>query len=80
MSKGKNGGGTHHIVPNPTGGWDVRRGGSSRSSGHFDIKQDAVDRGRQISRNAETELKIHNRDGRIGQSDSHGHDPRNIKG
>ena len=71
---------THHVVPNPEGGWDIRRGGSSRSSGHFDVKKDAVGRAREISRNAETELKIHNRDGRIAQSDSHGHDPRNIKG
>jgi hypothetical protein len=58
--------GTHHVVPNPQGGWDVRRGGADRAAGHFDHKTDAVDRGREISRNAGTELKIHNRDGRIG--------------
>jgi hypothetical protein len=79
MAEGKKPG-THHVVPNTDGGWDVRRGGASRSSGHFDTKQEAVQRGREISRNAETELKIHNRDGRIAQSDSHGNDPRNIKG
>jgi hypothetical protein len=39
-----------------------------------------MDSAREISRNAHTELKIHNLDGRIGQSDSHGHDPRKIKG
>jgi uncharacterized protein YdaT len=72
--------GTHHVVPNSEGGWDVKRGGARRSSGHFDTKQAAVDRGREISRNAHTEFKIHNRDGRIAQSDSHGNDPRNIKG
>lgn len=71
----RKGGRTHHVVPNPSGGWDVRRGGASRSSGHFDIKRDAVDRGRQISRNAGTEFKVHNRDGRISRSDSHGNDP-----
>ena len=79
MAEGKKPG-THHVVPNAGGGWDVRRGGASRSSGHFDTKQEAVQRAREISRNAETELKIHNRDGRIAQSDSHGNDPRNIKG
>ena len=72
--------GTHHVVPNPGGGWNVRRGGAERASGHFDTKQEAIDRGREISRNASTEFKIHNRDGRISQSDSHGNDPRNIKG
>jgi hypothetical protein len=79
MAKGK-GSGTHHIVPNPGGGWDVRRGGADRASGKFDTKREAIDRGREMSRNAETEFKIHNRDGRIGQSDSHGNDPRTIKG
>lgn len=72
---------THHIVPNSdAGGWDIRRGGSQRSSGHFDTKQQAIDAGREISRNQGTEMKIHNRDGRISSSDSHGNDPRNIKG
>lgn len=65
----------HHIVPNPDGGWDVKRNGADRASGHFETKQEAVDRGRQISRNQETELIIHNRDGQISQSDSHGNDP-----
>ena len=35
---------THHVVPNPGGGWDVRRGGSERASLHADIKREAVDR------------------------------------
>ncbi|KAB2800013.1 DUF2188 domain-containing protein [Brucella anthropi] len=78
-SPGK-GGTTHHVVPDPDGGWNVKRGGASRSSGHFDTKQQAVDRAREISRNAQSELKIHNQDGKIAQSDSHGNDPRNIKG
>lgn len=66
---------THHVVPNRNGGWDVKRGGSNRSSGHFDTKREAVERGREISRNAGTELKIHNLNGRISGSDSHGNDP-----
>ena len=80
MSNSKRGPGTHHVVPHDGGGWDIRRGGAERVSGHFPTRAQAVDRARQISRNAGTELKIHNLDGRIGQSDSHGHDPRNIKG
>jgi hypothetical protein len=54
---------THHVVPNPSGGWDVRRGGASRASAHTDTKREAVDRGREISRNEDTELRIHNRAG-----------------
>ena len=66
---------THHVVPNPDGGWDVKRGGGQRASSHHDTKRDAIDQAREVSRNQETELRIHNRDGRIAQSDSHGGDP-----
>jgi len=71
---------THHVVPNPQGGWDVRRGGAERSSGHFENKDSAISAGRDISRNQGTELRIHNRDGRIAISDSHGHDSFPPKG
>ncbi|MFW5871769.1 MAG: DUF2188 domain-containing protein [bacterium] len=66
---------THHIVPNPSGGWDVKKGGSDRSSGHFRTKQEAEDKGRQISRNQNSELVIHGKDGKIQRTDSHGNDP-----
>lgn len=72
---------THHVVPNKErGGWDVRRGGADRASGHYDSKQDAVDAGRQISQNQHTEFRIHNKDGRIASSDSHGNDSYPPKG
>lgn len=72
MNKGPK---SHHVVPNPGGGWDVKRGGASRASTHHDTKREAIDRGREISRNQNTEFRIHNRDGKIARSDSHGNDP-----
>ena len=77
MSKGPK---THHVVPNPGGGGDVKRGGGERASSHHDTKRDAIDNARQISRNQGTELRIHNKDGRISSSDSHGGDPFPPKG
>jgi len=77
---GKKGPDSHHVVHNPSGGWDVKRAGGQRASGHFDTKQEAVDYGRGVSRNQGTELRIHNMNGRIGQSDSHEHDPNPPKG
>lgn len=77
MSKGPK---THHVVPNPDGGWDVKRGGGQRASSHHDTKREAIDQARGVSRNQDTELRIHNRDGRIAQSDSHGGDPFPPKG
>jgi len=73
-------GGTTHVVPAQQGGWNVKQGGAQRATGHFDTKVDAVAAGRVSSRARESELKIHNRDGKIAQSDSHGHDPRSTKG
>ena len=77
MSKGSK---SHHVVPNPEGGWDVKRGGAQRASSHHETKQDAISRGREISRNQSSELRIHNKNGRIAQSDSHGNDPFPPKG
>jgi hypothetical protein len=77
MTKGPD---SHHVVPNSNGGWDVKRGGAARSSGHFDTKAEAVQSGREISRNQGTEFRIHNRDGKIASSDSHGHDPNPPRG
>ena len=70
-----------HVVPNKDkGGWDVKRSGNSRSSGHFDTKSEAENRAREISRNASDELVVHNKDGRISRKDSHGNDPHPPRG
>lgn len=76
----KNGPDTHHIVPSAGGGWDVKRGGSDRASSHHDTKQSAIESGRALSQRQGTEFRIHNRDGRIASSDSHGNDPHPPKG
>ena len=33
----------HHVVPNPDGGWDVKRENAKRSSGHYDTKKEAME-------------------------------------
>ncbi|MFZ4524286.1 MAG: DUF2188 domain-containing protein [Chlorobium sp.] len=71
MSKVK----SHHVVPNSSGGWDVKKSNSQRVSVHSENKKQAVTLGREISRNQGTEFVIHGRDGRIQQKDSHGNDP-----
>lgn len=72
---GSNKGKSVHVVPDGEGGWQIKRPGAERSSGNFDRKNDAVDRARDISRNQDGELVIHNRDGKIARKDSHGNDP-----
>lgn len=65
----------HHLVPNPDGGWDVRRNGAERASIHADTKAEAEKAGRDLSRNQKTEFVIHGQDGKIQSADSHGNDP-----
>jgi hypothetical protein len=77
MSRGPK---THHVVPNADGGWNVKRGGADRASSHHSTKQEAIDSARSVSRNQGTELRIHNKDGRIASSDSHGRGPNPPKG
>lgn len=44
----------YHVVPNSDrGGWDLRREGADRASGHFDRKSEAMDRGRDLARERE---------------------------
>ncbi len=66
---------TRHVVPNPSGGWDSKKGGAERASKHFDIKKQAEDYSRDLSRREKSELVIHGKDGVIQRSDSHGNDP-----
>jgi Uncharacterized protein conserved in bacteria (DUF2188). len=66
---------SHHVVHNPQGGWDVKKGGADRASAHCETKIEAIKIGREISQNQKSEFLIHNLNGKIGSADSHGHDP-----
>lgn len=70
---------SHHVVPHDDQ-WAVRRSGSDRVSGVFNTQQEAIDAGRTISRNQDTELFIHRPNGQIRDRDSHGNDPESSKG
>lgn len=71
-------GNNRHVVPNPNGGWDVVKPRGQRVSSHHDTQGEAIDRGREIVRNAGGgEVRIHGRDGKIRDSDTvpPGNDP-----
>lgn len=62
-----------HTVPNPAGkGWVNKLGGEEVS--HHRLKETAVNQGRKIAIENQTEHAIHNRDGRIGRKNSYGGD------
>jgi len=68
------------IEPRPDGRWAVQTNGTRRADSLHDRKRDAVRRGRELAENKQTELVIKNETGRIAAKDSHGSDPRKIKG
>jgi len=70
---------THHVVSNPNSGWNLKKGGGKKSIKHFETKQEAINYGREVSRNQNSELVIHGQDGKIQNSDSHGNDPCPLK-
>jgi hypothetical protein len=66
---------THHVVPSPSGGWGVKKGGATRAAKIFDTKKEAESFAREVSIRAKSELVVHRRDGTIQRKDSHGRDP-----
>ena len=69
----------YHVIPNPNGGWSVKKAGSHRASRKFDTKSSALRYGREISKDRETVLYIHDRDGRILERRSYRRDPLPVK-
>jgi len=68
------------VEPRTDGRWAVQTDGASRADSLHGSKGDAVKRGRQLAGNKHTELVIKNASGRVSGKDSHGNDPRRIKG
>ncbi|WP_141621409.1 DUF2188 domain-containing protein [Myxococcus sp. AB036A] len=63
-----------HTVPSKGGsGWDNKVGGEVVS--HHHKKETAVEKGRSIARANEAEHVIHDKGGKIQQSNSYGNDP-----
>jgi len=58
----------------------VQTDGTERAYRVTDSKAEATKIARRVAENKQTELVIKNADGRIGSKDSHGNDPRRIKG
>jgi hypothetical protein len=51
---------------------EVRKDGAERASNVFPSKQQAVERGKELAKEAGSELRIEGQDGRIQNSNTHG--------
>lgn len=68
-----------YIVPTENG-WGVRGEGNDRLTAEFRTQREAIERGRDIARNQESELRIQGEDGRFREAWSYGSDPYPPKG
>lgn len=68
-----------HIVPSD-GKWAVKGEGNSKATSVFDTQKQAIDAGKEIAINQESELLIHGRNGQIRERNSYGNDPFPPKG
>jgi hypothetical protein len=60
-----------HVVPSPSGGWDVKAPNAQRASVHVSTQAEGIDRAREIVHNTGGgEVVIHRPDGRIRDSDT----------
>jgi hypothetical protein len=60
-----------HVVPNPQGGWDVKKPGADRASSHHATQGKAEQRAKEILGNlGGGEAVIHDRGGQIRDSDT----------
>ncbi|HSJ75828.1 MAG TPA: DUF2188 domain-containing protein [Gemmatimonadales bacterium] len=69
------------IHPVPRGiGWANVRGGSDRPISTASTRAEAQAAGRRQAISDQVEHVIHNKDSKIGEKNSYGNDPRNVKG
>ncbi len=54
--------------------------GAERPIKVYPTKQQAQEAGRKVAQERHVEHLIHNKDGEVGERNSYGHDPRDIKG
>ena len=75
MTKGKN----QHVVKHPDG-WAVKGAGNEKATKVTKTQKEAIDVAREISKNQDSELFIHGRNGQIRERDTQGKDPYPPKG
>jgi len=68
------------VEPRQGGRWAVQTDGTQRADSLHARKSDATARARELAENKGAELVIRDERGRITAKDSHGNDPRRIKG
>lgn len=68
-----------HVVPHGNN-WAVKGAGNEKYTKIMPTQKQTIEKAREIARNQQSELVIHNKEGKIRDKDSFGNDPRKSKG
>jgi len=70
-----------HVTPDGDGGWNVKSAGAEKAAANFENKAEAIDRAKEIAKNASLgQVKIHGMDRKIQTEYTYGKDPRKYIG
>ena len=69
-----------HVTKHSSGGWQVKGESNNRATVVTATQKEAISKGREIAKNAKSELFVHGKDGKIRARDSYGNDPYPPKG
>jgi len=70
-----------HVTPAVKSGWNVKSAGAEKAAAHFENKAKAIERAKEIAKNATLgQVKIHGVDRKIQTEYTYGKDPRKYKG
>lgn len=61
-------------------GWAVKTAGSEKAVKVTSTQKEAIEVGKSIAQNQQSELVIHGTDGKIREKNSYGNDPKSTKG
>lgn len=75
MAKGKD-----QFVVKHSEGWAVKGAGNEKATVVTSTQKEAIQKATEIAKNQKSEVTIQGRDGKFREKNSHGNDPRNIKG
>jgi len=69
------------VSPDGDGGWNVKTQGASRAAANFEDKADAIDKAKEIAKNAPLgQIIIQKRNGEIATEHTYGQDPEKYLG
>lgn len=68
-----------HVTPKGDS-WRVKRAGAQRASNVCNTQAECIEIAKNMAKNSNSELYVHNKQGQIRCKNSYGNDPKNIKG